>query len=1425
MSNTLQPSWDASLNPEERTQYNKLFDSTSTDGHTITGEQAAALFAHSKLSAQALGQANERNAGVLDKQGFFIALKLIACAQHGIRPSAKALSSKTPLPMLQPDTHETAQDTDVISPSDRIKYVRIFKALEPVNGFIRDEKARTVFMRSKLPGGTLGHIWNLSHKNQSDLMSQSEFVIAMHYIARCMAGVKQLPDVIPQSVIASASSKPPPPPKRKERHSMIQPKEVSSPKKETSPRSVPKPPVPLMKMNEPWNVDAIEKEQYKVAFDKLNINNREYIDGSEAVNYFKSSHLSESELGLIWDLADTQNRGCLSLKEFIIAMHLIRVRKEGYAIPPKLSDSLLASVEDLDRVSSSKRVEIPIPEQPTIPEEPEIEETTDSDSETSEEEDKKHTTEQLVAAPLPTTNLPLSDERDRSRIVDHSSKLDEENSELSNLQTSLDQTRSRTAHLLQKEGDLIEDLKRVSSEKIRVQKELEEAENEERVLQERISTLEKECETMRTELALISKASEDQEIKTGERQSELLAVKDKHTSLNAQLEKAHAHESTSSKTVDIVSPPTQKATPPPPPPPKSRMQRNSSILGEGLTKSQSVRRRAPAPTPIKRQPSSVKSPQAEEASAKSDESVLGSTFAPVAAAAATATAAFATAVSFINGEDKDEEVSREIEKKDAEPSAEPSSTEPTQTTKVGPIQSQAKLAEEPKTESAQKPQFDSVQTPQVVPVPEYQVESAQVPQVELNSIHESSVDPFTLNNETNQATDAGDTYPDKNMQEVDDHAVETAADNRHTMTEDEISAGSISELRQEESNEQPQKSEDRTENLPLKETALEQNNIHQDVIGGQNSVQEEPVPKEIPVEVFPVTDDDTENKILNIQPIENTENVDTPTPANIDFEQPSGVTYQNNDVLQEDELPVREPTIEKGATSTVYPPAESSYKTNSVYTDSNQYSDNVPQSYMEQTTPEELGSQQTTILDDKPDVKNDHVLAEPTSTSNVIKDVSSNSSITSEESDEESIASEDKPLSNEIGTFGVSNTSHHDSENIDQNDTLPAYTADTSNDSIAPQNMLIKEVSSADNSSPFEQENTVAETGKPAAESDNERSDTESEENFREYSTFTPGQYANDTSGIDVLASHQEEFGQSNSESSKTTEHDFEVVDNASVASSFVSAHTGDFTSHHGSLDEFDLTSFGANDPKVKSTNTTPDKEISAFEAEFDDMVDSDDNYENPTNLSQTAHIDENPFDVSSEIEDKAEKTPTLSQPEPATFSDNFVPPEPSTETSTTTSGGHKSVLKGFEGFPFAFGDTEEPKPSTTNSQQKDISTQPQSSQPIEQSPPVEQSQFSTQTPTEQKLYSPQPEQTRPSSNSINTTPENTSGFASSVHNSINHASESINTPSVHTLAPKESEYVGVLMSMGFTVDQAKDALRRYDNDLQKATNFLLDQY
>lgn len=90
-----------------------------------------------------------------------------------------------------------------------------------------------------------------------------------------------------------------------------------------------------------WDVTAHEKAQYDAFFDKIDTRRSGFIQGSEAVEFFKNSRLPEVELAHIWDLADTKQQGRLTRDEFAVAMHLIHKRLRGEPLPNVLPPTLI----------------------------------------------------------------------------------------------------------------------------------------------------------------------------------------------------------------------------------------------------------------------------------------------------------------------------------------------------------------------------------------------------------------------------------------------------------------------------------------------------------------------------------------------------------------------------------------------------------------------------------------------------------------------------------------------------------------------------------------------------------------------------------------------------------------------------------------------------------------------------------------------------------------------------------------------------------------------------------------------------------------------------------------------------------------------------------------------------------------------------
>ncbi|CAO3592266.1 unnamed protein product [Absidia cylindrospora] len=251
---------------------------------------------------------------------------------------------------------------NVISPVEREKYYNIFRAHQPTNGVLDSSKARNVFLKSKLPNETLGQIWALADVRQSGTLTQSEFAIAMHYIAKLMDGtLSTLPTQLSPTVYSSASGTASSTPMLSHQQSPIarQMSGNSTPMIQhqlTGNRMMMTPPQRAATIDtlgnmafssssesipRSWDVTATEKTQYDSFFDKIDIQRHGFVQGKEAVEFFKNSQLPDADLAHIWDLADTSQRGRLSRNEFAVAMHLIHKRLRGDNLPPTLPATLI----------------------------------------------------------------------------------------------------------------------------------------------------------------------------------------------------------------------------------------------------------------------------------------------------------------------------------------------------------------------------------------------------------------------------------------------------------------------------------------------------------------------------------------------------------------------------------------------------------------------------------------------------------------------------------------------------------------------------------------------------------------------------------------------------------------------------------------------------------------------------------------------------------------------------------------------------------------------------------------------------------------------------------------------------------------------------------------------------------------------------
>ncbi|KRX20814.1 Phosphatidylinositol N-acetylglucosaminyltransferase subunit A [Trichinella nelsoni] len=331
--------------------YEEFFSEATNGQHgLLKAEEAAAFLRRSNLDNATLGQvwnvADISRRGLLDKQGFFIALKLIALVQQGQQPVQENLavdvdppmffgSGFTPVPFADNETEWCIQ------PDDRKKYEDIFYSLMPVNGKLSGEQVKPVLFNSGLSKNLLRKIWDLSDIDKDGHLDKHEMTLALHLVYRALEN-DPVPDVLPLSMIPpakreqykplstapisrshfSSTSLDGPPRSRAssvtslDRYSSL---EHTAPKHPFVSRSLSGTPVPVMLpcSRTAWPVDV---GAWQLEFRNLDTNDDGLISGAEAKP----------------NLCDTDGVGMLNLEQFALAMHLIEQKKKHNLEPPML---------------------------------------------------------------------------------------------------------------------------------------------------------------------------------------------------------------------------------------------------------------------------------------------------------------------------------------------------------------------------------------------------------------------------------------------------------------------------------------------------------------------------------------------------------------------------------------------------------------------------------------------------------------------------------------------------------------------------------------------------------------------------------------------------------------------------------------------------------------------------------------------------------------------------------------------------------------------------------------------------------------------------------------------------------------------------------------------------------------------------------
>uniref|UniRef100_A0A8C7V571 Epidermal growth factor receptor pathway substrate 15 n=1 Tax=Oncorhynchus mykiss TaxID=8022 RepID=A0A8C7V571_ONCMY len=321
--------------------YEKYYKQVDPSGSGQVAAADAALFLkRSGLADLVLGKvwdlADSERKGCLNKQQFFIALRLVACAQNGLEVALKSIHLAVSLPKFQ-DTSSplllggvSIDSPWVVTTEEKLKFDAVFVSLSPVSGMLSGEKVKPVLLNSKLPVDVLGRVWELSDLDRDGMLDRDEFAVAMYLVYRALEG-EPVPMSLPAPLVPPSKRKKPPvsvppvmplipsPPSIKESRSSL-----------SGSKTLPSKPAVT-----PWAVSPPDKSKYDEVFAKTDLDMDGMVSGPEVRDIFLKTGLPSATLAHIWELCDIGDMGKLTREQFALALHLINQKLTTGVDPPQ----------------------------------------------------------------------------------------------------------------------------------------------------------------------------------------------------------------------------------------------------------------------------------------------------------------------------------------------------------------------------------------------------------------------------------------------------------------------------------------------------------------------------------------------------------------------------------------------------------------------------------------------------------------------------------------------------------------------------------------------------------------------------------------------------------------------------------------------------------------------------------------------------------------------------------------------------------------------------------------------------------------------------------------------------------------------------------------------------------------------------------
>eukprot|EP01128_Nolandella_sp_AFSM9_P003945 TRINITY_DN1736_c0_g1_i1.p1 TRINITY_DN1736_c0_g1~~TRINITY_DN1736_c0_g1_i1.p1 ORF type:complete len:774 (+),score=114.21 TRINITY_DN1736_c0_g1_i1:77-2398(+) len=221
----------------------------------------------------------------------------------------------------------------VIRDHQRKQWIQEFRSHASNASFLTGDQTKQIFMNSGLSNVELAQIWNLADVDQDNALSVLEFLTAKFLIEARLQG-QVIEPTLPESLQASVGRN------RSTSTRKFVPRELPS----TSHQVPMSRPQALSESGSEWKVSSAVRAAYYKLWDKHSRGG--FVTGGVALQLFSESGVERVLLAEVWTLADGDVDHQLSMGEFCVALHLIRLLMKGYALPKKIPASFAQLFSD-----------------------------------------------------------------------------------------------------------------------------------------------------------------------------------------------------------------------------------------------------------------------------------------------------------------------------------------------------------------------------------------------------------------------------------------------------------------------------------------------------------------------------------------------------------------------------------------------------------------------------------------------------------------------------------------------------------------------------------------------------------------------------------------------------------------------------------------------------------------------------------------------------------------------------------------------------------------------------------------------------------------------------------------------------------------------------------------------------------------------